>query len=67
MNLIDYEEKLVRIKTINNNIFEGVVTDYIYPEDDENILEMIILDVDGDGEKFIGFYEKDIDSIEIIE
>lgn len=67
MNLIDYEEKLVRIKTINNNVFEGVVTDYIYPEDDENNLEMIVLDVDGDGEKFIGFYEKDIASIEIIE
>lgn len=67
MNLIDYEEKLVRIKTINNNIFEGVVTDYIYPEDDENNLEMIVLDVDGNGEKFIGFYEKGIESIEIIE
>lgn len=43
------------------------MTDYIYPEDDENNLEMIVLDVDGDGEKFIGFYEKDIASIEIIE
>lgn len=67
MNLIDYEEKLVRIKTTTNNVFEGVVTDYIYPEDDKNNLEMIILDVDGNGEKFIGFYEKDIESIEIID
>lgn len=71
MNLIDYEGKRVRIKTVNNNIFEGMVGDYCYPEDDENNLEMIVVDVDVDKGKskvdLIGFYEKDIETIDIIE
>ena len=69
MNLINYEGKRVIIKTVNNNIFEGVVGDYCYPEDDENNLEMIVVDVDKGKSKgdLIGFYEKDIETINIIE
>lgn len=69
MNLIKCEGKLVRIINTNGDIFEGTVGDYCYPEDDENNLEMIVVDVIKG--KYVGqpvgFYEKDIKSIEIIE
>lgn len=47
---------------------EGTVGDYCYPEDDENNLEMIVVDVvkgkyEGNP---IGFYTKDIKTIEVI-
>lgn len=68
MNLIKYEGKLVRIMSTNGDMFEGTVGDYCYPEDDENNLEMIVVDVTKG--KYVGqpvgFYEKDIKSIEII-
>lgn len=69
MNLIDYDGKRVRIISTSNNVYEGVVGDYCYPEDDDNDLEMIILDVFKGkyAGKPVGFYEKDIKSIEVIE
>lgn len=69
MKLIDYEGKKVRIVSNTNKKYEGYVGDYCYPEEDENNLEMIVVDViKGDNEgKAVGLYEKDIKSIEIIE
>lgn len=68
MKLIDYEGKRVRITSTNGNMFEGTVGDYCYPEDDENNLEMIVVDVIKG--KYVGqpvgFYDKDIKSIEVI-
>lgn len=69
MKLIDYEGKKVRIVSNTNKKYEGHVGDYCYPEEDENNLEMIVVDViKGDNEgKAVGLYEKDIKSIEIVE
>lgn len=68
MNLIEYEGKRVRIIDIDGNLFEGSVGDYCYPEDDENNLEMIVVDVTKG--KYVGnpvgFYAKEIKSIEVI-
>lgn len=69
MNLIQYEGKRVKIISDNDKNFEGIASDYCYPEDDENNMEMIIVDVEkGDyAGSPVGFYEKDIKSIEILE
>ena len=63
------EGKKVRVENKKGEIFEGVVGDYCYPEDDDNNLVMIILDISkGKYTGFpVGFYEKDIKSIEVIE
>lgn len=69
MKLINYDGKKVKIISKNNNIFEGIVSDYCYPDEDDNNLEMIVVDIEK-GEyagKPVGFYEEDIKSIEIIE
>lgn len=70
MNLIRCEGKKVRITDIEEQIWEGVVTDYIYPEDNEpEEIESIIIDCKRG--KYIGkpveFTEREIKSIEIIE
>ena len=69
MNLINYDGKKVRIISIDNKVYEGLVGDYCYPEDDENDLEMIIVDVTKGTNvgKPVGFYGTDIKSIEILE
>ena len=69
MNLIKKKKKRVKIISDNDKNFEGIVSDYCYPEDDENNMEMIIVDVEkGDyAGSPVGFYEKDIKSIEILE
>lgn len=69
MKLIKYEGKIVRILSVSNKVYEGFVGDYCYPEDDENNMEMIVVDVDKgyNAGKSVGFYEQDIKSIEIIE
>ncbi len=69
MELKQYEGKRVKILSVNNNIYEGYVGDYCYPEDDDNNLEMIIVDVikGNNVGSPVGFYEKDIKSIEVIE
>lgn len=65
-----YEGKRVKLISVNNNIYEGTVGDYCYPEDDESNKEMIVVDTETkNGKSFIdviGFYETDIKSIEIV-
>lgn len=68
MKLRDYEGKNIRITDIDNRIFEGYVSDYVFPDDDDTGLESIIIDctkgpLKGQG---VEFWEKDIKSIEII-
>lgn len=68
MELGKYEGKYVRIISNEGNLWEGEVLDYVWPEDNENNLESIIISCDK-GKfpgKLIEFYEKDIKSIEII-
>lgn len=62
------EGKKVRLTDIDNEVFEGVVSDYIYPEDNEpeGIAAIDIENCpqrDGQG---VSFYENEIKSIEII-
>lgn len=68
MNLKQYEGKNVRILDIDDEIFEGFVTDYIYPGDDDTGLESIIIDCTAGKLKGKGveFWEKDIKTIEVI-
>ncbi len=64
MGLIDYCEEKVRIVAKNGREFEGKVTDYFYPEDNENGKESIAIDnVDG---TIVEFYEEDITSIVVL-
>lgn len=68
MKLIKYEGKNVQITDIDNQVFEGVVSDYIYPGEDDTGLESIIIDCTK-GPLFghpVEFWEKDIKTIQII-
>ena len=65
MNLKQFWEHRVIIESINRKIYRGVVSEYIFPEDNENGKESIIVDAVGYGNP-MEFYEKDIKSIEII-
>ncbi|UPQ85221.1 hypothetical protein M0R79_06065 [Ignavigranum ruoffiae] len=58
--------KKVIIESADGKIFRGKVTDYIYPEDNENDKESIIVDAIGHLYPY-EFYEDDIIKIEIIE
>lgn len=69
MNLKQYYDKRVRIVDVDGNMFEGQVTDYVYPDDDDTGLESIIIDctkgkLEG---KSVEFWEKDIKSIETMQ
>ncbi len=66
MSLKKYYEEKVRIRTPDGKIFEGKVTDYFYPEDNEPERESIAVKITSTGELF-EFPEEDILSIEIIE
>lgn len=44
MKLRKYDCENVVIKTINGNIYEGYVGDYIFPDDNEPEVEGLILD-----------------------
>lgn len=68
MNLKQYYGKAVRIVDVDDEVFEGKVTDYIYPGDDDTGLESIIIDCTNGKLKGKGveFWEKDIKSIEVI-
>ena len=69
MNLIDYEGKKVKITDTRKRIWEGKVTDYIYPEDNEPEVESIIIRCEA-GKlpgKSIEFTALEIESIEVIE
>ncbi|MGX7347540.1 hypothetical protein [Aerococcus vaginalis] len=65
MNLIEYDGEKVVIRTKRNNIFKGIIGDYIYPEDDDTNRECIVID-DPHYNNPIGLYKDDIKSIEII-
>ncbi len=65
MNLEQFYNTKVKIIAENGRLFEGTVNDYIEPEDNENNEESIIIDTkEGTA---VEFYEKDIQTIEIIE
>lgn len=68
MNLINYEHKKVRIIDIDERVFEGVVSDYVYPEDDETGSESIIVICTSGplAGNSVEFWECDIKDIEII-
>lgn len=63
------EGKKVKITDIYGEIFEGIVGDYIYPEDNEpeGIAAIDIYDCPQRPGQWIGFNETDIESVEIIE
>lgn len=63
MNLVDFYGENVKITAVNGNVYTGVVEDYIYPEDNENGTESII--VDTTSKDIVEFYENDIFSIEL--
>lgn len=70
MKLIELEGKTVRILDINDRCWEGKVTDYIYPEDNEpeGIESIIIRCSKGRFPgKSVEFPESDIKSIDVIE
>lgn len=63
------EGKEIRLTNVKGEIFEGVVSDYIYPEDNEpeGIACICIENCPQRPGKWIGFNETDIKSIEVIE
>lgn len=64
MNLKDYFGKEVNILASNGSLFCGFVSDYLFPEDNDQHLESIILETySGD---LVGFLKKDIVSISIV-
>lgn len=65
MKLIDYEGKRVKIIAMNGKKFEGKVTDYVYPEDNDPEIESIIIEDILSGTA-VEFPENDIKSIEVI-
>ena len=68
MTFQQYEGKRVRIVDINGRTFEGAVTDYIYPDEDDTGSESIIVDCQSGPLKGHGveFWQEDIKSIEVI-
>ena len=58
MTLKQYYGKVVRITAINGIVFYGIVDDYFYPDENENGLESIVLNV-GSG----GLYEFTVETI----
>ena len=68
MKLKQLYGKRVRIVDIDGELFEGIVTDYIYPGDDDTELESIIIDCEKGklAGKSVEFWERDIQSIKEI-
>lgn len=66
MKLIDYENQNVKIVDIDGNVFEGIVSDYVYPDDDE--AESIIIECKKGAlsGKSVEFWEQDIKTIQVI-
>lgn len=65
LSLKQFYDKKVRIIASNGEKFEGKVTDYFYPEDNEPERESIAIRDVFSG-KLIEFPEEDIRSIEVI-
>ena len=63
----DLVGKRVKITDIDNEIFEGIVSDYIYPEDNEpeGVAGICIEDCPQRPGDWIGFNEHDIKEIKI--
>lgn len=63
------EGKRIKLVDVNGDIFEGFVSDYIYPDDNEpeEIAEICLEDCPQRPGQWIGFNETDIKSIEIID
>lgn len=68
MSLNEYYGKKVRIVAQNGKTFEGKVTDYFYPEDNEPEEESIAIRCENSSlsGKSVEFPEHDIVSIEIL-
>ena len=68
MELKQYDGKHVRIVDIDGELFEGKVTDYIFPDDDDTEHESIIIDCTKGklAGKSVEFWERDIQSIKEI-
>lgn len=64
MSLKQYFDKYVIIITDDGKAFTGLVDDYIYPEDNENNLESIVLKTQKGN--LYEFTNDDIETIEII-
>ena len=64
MKLVKYLDKNVKIVFTDEDILEGKVVDYVYPEDNENNKESII--IKDSKSRYIEVYEKEILSIEVI-
>lgn len=60
-----FYNKKVRIVATNGRKFEGLIDEYVYPEDNENEKESIIMDDNLSG-NLVEFYDTDIASIEIL-
>lgn len=65
MSLKKYWEKKVIIESFDKDIYRGFVSDYVYPEDNENRKESIIIDAEGYGYP-LEFQEDEIKSIEVM-
>lgn len=65
MDLSKYAGERVRLLTVDDLTYVGIVGDYIDPEDDYEGKEMIIVD-DEIRNTPVGFYPEDILSISII-
>lgn len=66
MKLSEYEGKKVIVETIDNKIFRGYVGDYIFPEDNDNGEESIVIDAIGKKNP-VELLRSDISSISIID
>lgn len=68
INLRTLEGKKVRILAINGEVFEGTVSDYIFPEDNEpeGVEGIAVEDCPQRPGQWLGFNEPDIVSIEVI-
>lgn len=66
MKLSEYEGKKVIVETIDKKIFRGYVGDYIFPEDNDNGEESIVIDAIGKKTP-VELLRSDISSISIID
>lgn len=63
------ECKKVKLIDVDGEIFEGIVSDYIYPDDNEpeGIAGICLEDCPQRPGQWIGFNETDIKSIEVVD
>lgn len=62
------EGKKVKIVDVDGEVFEGIVSDYIYPEDNEpeGVAAIAVENCPQRPNQWIGFNETEIKSIEVI-